>query len=116
MRHLTHITHHGFNILGLLEIFVFIGILMALPWLDDFHPIVRPALALIAVLGLATFDFVWRWLQDVDAEDFPISGWRLAFSPHLGGCAFFVPCWLLIGMIPVALTVAIVLFPSQRHK
>jgi hypothetical protein len=88
--HLTRIVAvpFGFNILGLLEFFAWIGIpaVMTNDSLPEWLPL---ALMCVVMIAIVAFDLWWRPGQ-------PESGtWGNWFSPYTGGCFFFLPGWLL---------------------
>ncbi len=92
MRHLTRIVGvpFGVNILGLLEIFAFVGTIFGATAASDHVPRFLGLAALVGAPGLiVAFDLWWRHRQP--------EATKLArlFSPFAGGCFAFVPIWLL---------------------
>ncbi len=106
----THITLHGCNLLGLANVFAFIGgltlsttLIAALPpW-----PANRAlGLAVLALFGLVVcrpcvFDFVLRIRTG--------SGGRLMrlLSPHAGGALFYIPVWAVYPATAIFCTVMV---------
>lgn len=83
------------NILGILSIFVHVGNVFLLSYLNDHLPrnfpqgiVVIPVLFL-APLAVGAFDWWWR-LKQPEADR-----WEKLLSPVLGGCFFMIPLWLL---------------------
>jgi hypothetical protein len=92
MRHLSRIVGDpfGVNILGLVEMFFFIGILGGASAIDDQIPRFLSLLALcMALIGPIVFDLWWRIRQPER------SVWVRLFSPFTGGCFIYVPVWLI---------------------
>jgi hypothetical protein len=92
MRHLTRIVGVpiGVNLLGLLELFAFIGVLFGMIALTNYvHAVILLALLVGSVIGIIVFDLWWRRGQP------EVTWWGRLFSPFAGGCFFYVPIWLL---------------------
>jgi len=91
MRHLTGIVavKAGANILGLLELFAFVGGMFGgIELSEHTSRIIGRVFLGVAVAAIIAFDLFWRSRQ----REFG-SWWRL-FSPFAGGCFVFVPVWL----------------------
>lgn len=93
MRHLTRIVGVplGVNILGLLELFAWIGSMVGIGSLSG---IVHPAVGICGMvggfIGIAAFDIWWRARQPEQ------SLWKRLYSPFTGGCFAFLPVWSLL--------------------
>jgi hypothetical protein len=86
-RYLTQVVHSGANILGLLELFVFIGCGWAAAELSE-AKVLGISLFLVGTVGVLLFDLAWRATQTE-------THWIVSlFSPFVEGCFCFVPIWL----------------------
>lgn len=99
--HLTRIVAFpfGFNILGLLEFFAWLGI----PWgmsSDSLLVGLPMALMLLVMVAIAAFD-LWRRCGQPE-----LGTWRNWFSLDTGGCFLFFPVWLCptVGLLGMTMT------------
>jgi hypothetical protein len=104
MRHLSRIVGdpYGVNILGLVEMFSFVGILAGTSAIDNQIPRILGALVLsMGFVAPTVFDLWWRIRQPER------SVWVRLFSPFTGGCFIYIPIWLVFAGGFVAGVVAI---------
>jgi hypothetical protein len=96
--------HGGFNILGLLETFGWIGLMFALAWLhENTSRFVAGAVLLSGNVGLIGLDIAVR----IRHRYGPL--WSRLLIPSAGGSLFFVPFWLSVsGMWLSVIVLAII--------
>ncbi len=80
----------GTNLLGLLEIFAFVGVLFVPSLLPGDLAVSVSAVLFPVVLGAIAVQDVWWRLTDPDPM-----GWMRLISPFTGGCFLFLPLWIL---------------------
>lgn len=102
MRHLHRIVgaRFGANILGLLELFAFFGIMTAeITYVAPYSRVMLGVMFLANFVGIIGFDLWWRLRQPEPSR------WARLFSPFTGGCFVFAPIWLLLSLLVLFLAV-----------
>jgi hypothetical protein len=99
--HFTHITVNGCNLLGLINVFAFMGLMCLTAMLPD-NRVLRIGFAVLVVCGSCAADLVSRLSTGNGGGVLPL------LSPHAGGALLFTPVWAVYPGLIIAAVVAVI--------
>ena len=100
--HFTHITVNGCNLLGLINIFVFIGLMCLTTMLPD-NRVLRFGFVVLVVCGSCAADLVSRLSTGQGGRVLRL------LSPHAGGALFFIPVWTVYPSMVILVAVTAII-------
>ena len=99
--HFTQITHYGCNLLGLVNVFAFIGLMTTIIERAPDNRFLRAGLLVLIALACCAFDVWMRLLSPGEPR------WRKLRSTHAGGALVFIPVWAIYPAFLIAIPLVV---------